>query len=415
MQLSIIIINYNVKYFLEQCLFSVIKAMKKIDAEIIVIDNNSTDGSFDFFAKRFSEVNFIWNKTNSGFAKANNQALKIAKGAYILFLNPDTIIPEDCLIKCISFVRSKKNNIALGIKMLDGSGNFLKESKRAFPSPSTSFFKLSGLSKLFPHSKTFAKYHLGYLSENKNHEVDVLAGAFMMVPKKIIEKTGGFDEDFFMYGEDIDLSYRIQKAGFQNYYFAESSIIHFKGESTKKGSLNYVRIFYTAMSVFVKKHYGSRQAGLFSFFIHIAIFMRAGLAAGSRLLKRKWKAENDTRKSNDKYSILIIGNESEYLKAKNLLSHSQMKNESYSRIAIQKESVLENFGLINQIQNILKSIAVKEIIFCEGELSFKRIIESISQIPTQINIQIFSEGSHAIIGSNDKDIPGNFIDLTVPD
>ena len=169
------------------------------------------------------------------------------------------------------------------------------------------------------------------------------------------------------------------------------------------------------MSVFVKKHYGSRQAGIFSFFIHIAIFMRAGLAAGSRLLKRKWKAENDTRKSNDKYSILIIGNESEYLKAKNLLSHSQMKNESYSRIAIQKESVLENFGLINQIQNIRKSIAVKEIIFCEGELSFKRIIETISQIQTQINIQIFSEGSHAIIGSNDKDIPGNFIDLTVPD
>ncbi len=389
--------------------------MKKIDAEIIVIDNNSTDGSFDFFEKRFSEVNFIWNKSNSGFAKANNQALKIAKGAYILFLNPDTIIPEDCLIKCISFVDSKKNNIALGIKMLDGSGNFLKESKRAFPSPSTSFFKLSGLSKLFPQSKTFAKYHLGFLNENKNHEVDVLAGAFMMIPKKILEKTGGFDEDFFMYGEDIDLSYRIQKAGFQNYYFAESSIIHFKGESTKKGTLNYVRMFYTAMSVFVKKHYGSRQAGLFSFFIHIAIFMRAGVAAGSRLLKRKYKAENDARKANDKYSILIIGNESEFLKAKKLLAHSQRKNESYSRIAIQKESVLENFGLINQIQNILKSIAVKEIIFCEGELSFKRIIETISQIPTQINIQIFAEGSHAIIGSNDKDIPGNFIDLTVPD
>lgn len=269
--------------------------MKNIDGEIIVIDNNSTDGSFEFFENRFSEVNFMWNKTNPGFAKANNQALKIANGEQVLFLNPDTIVPEDCFEKCISFINSKNNNCALGIKMIDGSGSFLKESKRAFPSPSTSFYKLSGLSKLFPHSKTFAKYHLGYLNENENHEVDVLAGAFMMIPKKVLDKVGCFDEDFFMYGEDIDLSFRIQKAGFKNYYFAESSIIHFKGESTKKGSLNYVKIFYKAMSVFVKKHYGGKQSGLFSFFIHIAIFMRASLAVGSRLFRRKWKDENESR------------------------------------------------------------------------------------------------------------------------
>lgn len=389
------------------------KAMKNIDGEIIVIDNNSVDGSFEFFENRFLSVNFIWNKTNSGFAKANNQALKIAKGEYILFINPDTIVAEDCFEKCISFIKSKNNNCALGIKMIDGSGNFLKESKRAFPSPSTSFYKLSGLSKLFPHSKTFSKYHLGYLSENKNHEVDVLAGAFMMIPKRILDIVGGFDEEFFMYGEDIDLSFRIQKAGFKNYYFAESSIIHFKGESTKKGSLNYVKIFYKAMSIFVKKHYGGKQAGLFSFFIHIAILMRAALAAASRLFRRKWKDEKEPRKAADKNSFLIVGNESEFLKAKNLLARSGRKNESYIRIAVQKESDLNPMGLLNKIQNILKSISVDEIIFCEGELSFKKIIETIPQIPKQVNIQIFSEGSHAIIGNNNKDFAENFIDQPV--
>ena len=233
----------------------------------------------------FPGVNFIWNTENEGFAKANNKALKLASGNYILFLNPDTIVPEDCFEKCISFIKSKDDSGALGIKMIDGSGKFLKESKRAFPSPMTSLFKLSGLTRLFPKSKVFSKYHLGFLDENISHEVDVLAGAFMMIPKKILDTTGTFDESFFMYGEDIDLSYRIQKAGYKNYYFAESSIIHFKGESTKKGSLNYVKIFYKAMSVFAKKHYGGTKAGIFNLLIQIAIFLRAGLAATARFLK----------------------------------------------------------------------------------------------------------------------------------
>ena len=253
--------------------------MKNIDGEIIVVDNNSADGSFDFFKNRFREIRFIWNKTNVGFAKANNQALQMAKGDYILFLNPDTILPEDCFEKTIAFIKSKNDEAALGIKMIDGSGKFLKESKRAFPSPVTSFYKLAGLSKIFPHSKIFAKYHLGNLPNNKNHEVDVLAGAFMMIPKKILEQTGGFDEQFFMYGEDIDLSYRIQKAGFKNFYFAETCLIHFKGESTKKGSINYVKMFYKAMSIFVKKHYGQNRAGLFSFFLNTSIYARASLSA----------------------------------------------------------------------------------------------------------------------------------------
>ena len=285
MDLSVIIVNYNAKYFLEYCLCSIRKAMKNLKGEIFVVDNNSTDDSRDFLCNKYPWVNFIWNTKNEGFAKANNKALQKVSGEYILFLNPDTIVAEDCFEKCISFIHSKNNLVACGIKMIDGSGKFLKESKRAFPSPMTSLYKLSGLTKIFPKSKIFSKYHLGYLDENENHEVDVLAGAFMMIPKQILDEVGGFDESFFMYGEDIDLSFRIQKAGYKNFYFAGASIIHFKGESTKKGSLNYVKMFHKAMSVFAKKHYGGTKAGIFNFFIQIAIYLRAGLSAITRFLK----------------------------------------------------------------------------------------------------------------------------------
>ncbi len=286
MRLSVIIVNYNVKYFLEQCLYSVQRACANMEAEIIVVDNCSTDGSREFLRPAFPAVNFIWNSSNEGFAKANNQAIAAATGEYILFLNPDTLVPEDCFEKCIQYLHSREKAGALGIKMIDGSGRFLKESKRAFPSPLTSLYKLSGLSVLFPSSKTFSRYHLGHLSADENHEIDVLAGAFMMMPRNILTEIGNFDETFFMYGEDVDLSYRIQKAGYRNFYFAESCIIHFKGESTRRGSMNYVRMFYTAMSLFVKKHYSGSKAKLFIFLIQIGILARAFLAATGNLLKR---------------------------------------------------------------------------------------------------------------------------------
>ncbi|MCO6498591.1 MAG: glycosyltransferase [Chitinophagaceae bacterium] len=259
--------------------------MAGIDGEVIVVDNNSSDGSREFFEGRFPGVKFIFNEENTGFAKANNQALEIAKGKYILFLNPDTLVPEDCFSKCIGFLESKDTAGALGVKMLDGSGRFLKESKRSFPDPKTSLYKLMGLTKLFPKSKEFARYYLGHLNENETNEVDVLAGAFMMIPKKVLDITGGFDEDFFMYGEDIDLSYRIQKAGFKNYYFPETTIIHFKGESTQKGSLDYVKMFYKAMSIFANKHYGGSRSGVFNFFIQTGIFLRGILSGFKRLLR----------------------------------------------------------------------------------------------------------------------------------
>jgi O-antigen biosynthesis protein len=264
-----------------------------LPGEIIVVDNSSADKSLEYLVPKFPAVWFIANNENLGFARACNQGLKVASGKYILFLNPDTIVPEDCFRKCIAFIEQQPDAGALGIKMLDGSGRFLKESKRAFPSPMTSLYKLFGLAKLFPHSRVFSKYHLGHLDENENNEIDVLAGAFMMIKKEVLDKVGSFDETFFMYGEDVDLSYRIQKATctgiggqYKNYYFAGSSIIHFKGESTRKGSMNYVRMFYNAMSIFVRKHYGGSRAGIFNVLIHIAIWFRAGLTAIGSFVRR---------------------------------------------------------------------------------------------------------------------------------
>jgi GT2 family glycosyltransferase len=380
---------------LEQCLFSVIKAVKNINAEIFVVDNASTDASFDFLKNRFPEVNFTWNKSNVGFAKANNQALKIAQGEYILFLNPDTIVPEDCFEKCIAFINSKKNDCALGIKMIDGSARFLKESKRAFPSPITSFFKISGMSILFPKSKTFSKYHLANLSENENHPVDVLSGAFMMIPKKILDITGGFDEQFFMYGEDIDLSFRIQKAGFTNYYFAQSDILHFKGESTKKATLNYVKMFYKAMSIFVKKHYG-KSAGIFTFFIQLAIFLRASLSAIGRVIKPVIQI-NFFRKNSTEY--LIVGSDDEINNAKKYLNFIEENIKKLHPIPIELESRTNARDILNKIENFASIGSVLQIVFCEGHLSYKNILEISAQIRKPVNIHLFSQGSHAIISS----------------
>ena len=293
MKLSIILVNYNVKYFLEQCLCSVQAALTGISGEIFVVDNASQDGSRSYLEPAFPDVKFIWNDENRGFAKANNQALQLASGDYVLFLNPDTLVPEDCFSKCIAFLEAHPDAGALGIRMLDGKGQFLPESKRSFPSPLISFYKLSGLAALFPRSRTFARYHLGHLPEQKEHEVDVLAGAFMLVRKEVLNQTGGFDESFFMYGEDIDLSYRMQQTinpatghRYRNYYFSQSSIIHFKGESTRKGSLNYVRMFYQAMSLFVQKHYPASQAGAFSLLIKMAIWFRALLSVAKQFVQR---------------------------------------------------------------------------------------------------------------------------------
>lgn len=283
MKLSIIIVNYNVRYFLEQCLVSVLRATATIDAEVFVVDNESKDDSVEMVQTLFPAVKIIANKKNVGFSKANNQAISIAKGEYILLLNPDTVVEEDTFEKCIAFMDKHQIAGGLGVKMIDGNGVFLPESKRGLPTPSVSFYKIFGLSSLFPKSKTFAKYHLGYLNTNETNEIEILSGAFMWMRKSVLDEIGYLDESFFMYGEDIDLSYRIILAGYKNYYFPEAKIIHYKGESTKKGSLNYVFVFYSAMIIFSKKHF-AQKAKAFSFFINIAIYLRALMAIIVRFL-----------------------------------------------------------------------------------------------------------------------------------
>lgn len=225
--------------------------------------------------QKYPTVKLICNDENVGFARANNQAIRQSAGEYVLLLNPDTLVQEDTFEKIISFMDAHPEGGGLGVKMIDGKGNFLPESKRGLPTPWVAFYKIFGLSRLFPKSKTFGRYHLTFLDREKIHEVDVLSGAFMLLRKTTLEKSGLLDEDYFMYGEDIDLSFCITKAGYKNYYFPETTIIHYKGESTKKTSINYVIIFYKAMLIFARKHFSTRYAALLGFFIHMAVYFRA--------------------------------------------------------------------------------------------------------------------------------------------
>jgi Predicted glycosyltransferases len=501
----------------------VIKAVDKIEAEVFVVDNHSSDGSREYFSNKFSRVKFIWNDRNSGFAKANNLAEKLASGKYILFLNPDTIVAEDCFEKCISFFESHPEAGALGIKMLDGSGRFLKESKRSFPSPLTSLYKLSGVARLFPDSKVFAKYHLGHLDPNQNHEVDVLAGAFFMLPKKVIKSTGNFDETYFMYGEDIDLSYRIRKAGYKNYYYAGVSVIHFKGESTKKGSLNYIKMFYKAMSIFAHKHYGGTKAGFYNFMIQAGILLRAFISAIAKFMrwigmpvidaavillcfwtvKAVWNLyiksevnystnllliafpvftfvflaasyfsglyDTDYKQSRlnkstliaffmllSGYSLLpetlrfsrgilvfgsllayllmsvirkalvslrvidsknedeehrqtiVVGTEKDFDDVHLLMQSAGIDKRVLGRIDV--NGVTGNaIGNLGQITQLLASYPIKEIIFCEGKLSFKKIIGLVEQMPKHVRIKFHASGAESIIGSDSRYTSGKFV------
>ncbi len=289
MDLTVVIVNYNVKFFLEQCLHSVLKASKNLQVEVIVVDNNSTDGSVPFITEKFKSIQVIANKENTGFSKANNQAINVAKGRYILLLNPDTIVEEKTFTEVVRFMDKTPDAGGLGVKMIDGKGNFLPESKRGLPTPTTAFYKIFGLSALFPYSKKFNKYYLGYLPNDEIHAVDVLSGAFMLLRKTVIDRIGMLDESFFMYGEDIDLSYRITQSGYKNYYFPNTTIIHYKGESTKKQSINYVIVFYKAMLIFAKKHF-SRGLGsrLLLFCISIAVYFRAFIAIVNRYITKQF-------------------------------------------------------------------------------------------------------------------------------
>lgn len=400
-KLSVIIVNYNVRYFLEHCLNAVRKACKNIEAEIFVVDNASTDGSREFLEGRFSNVTFIWNETNLGFSKANNLALALTKGDYVLFLNPDTIVAEDSFEKCIDYFATHADCGAMGVHMIDGAGNFLKESKRSFPEPMTSFYKMTGLCNLFPASKTFAKYYAGHLPENKTASVEVLSGAYMMISRKILNRTGGFDEQYFMYGEDIDLSYRIKKTGFKNIYFADTTIIHFKGESTQKNTAEYTSHFYGAMKLFVKKHYHESKL------TQSAMYAAIGFGKFLANVKRKIKnAVSLSSNNNHDYSLLIAAGQEKFNQMIQLLKFSKKSFVICGRIIANENDIAPATCTLNNVKEIIKKEKIKYVLFCQGDLTYASIINQFKLLNKSALFLIHSLHCNAIIGSNNKDKSG---------
>lgn len=391
MKLSIVIVNYNVRYFLHQCLQSVQAALKGIEAEVFVVDNCSQDDSVAMVQSEFPWVKLIANRDNPGFAKANNQAIVQSKGDYVLLLNPDTVVAEDAFQLALDFMDTHPDCGGLGVKMTDGKGRFLPESKRGLPTPWVAFCKIFGWSSLFPNSRLFGRYHLGFLSEHDTHPVDVLAGAFMMMPRHVIDKVGMLDEQFFMYGEDIDLSYRISLGGFQNYYFPASRILHYKGESTKKGSLNYVKVFYKAMIIFAQKHYSRSRSVWFTWLIHCAICFRAGLSAiGIAFRKIRYGLQSTYRKLigyQRKVCCLLIVSEARQSAALECWKFAM------DSLACECSTCLVAHS-ISQAESLLANQCFDEVVFDSESLKYGemiRFMERHNQSPTDYKIMHLNE------------------------
>jgi GT2 family glycosyltransferase len=408
MLLSIVIVNHNVRYFVEQCLHSIRRASEGIEHEVVVVDNASDDGSRQYLKARSPRTRFIWNETNLGFAKANNQGMKATSGRYILFLNPDTLLSEGCLRGCLRHLEENPGTGAVGVRMIDGAGRFLKESKRGFPTPAAALFKLFGLSALFPSSPFFSRYHMGQLDPMKDHPTDVLSGAFIMVRRHVIERVGGFDEDFFMYGEDIDLSYRILKSGFGNRYLASHPIIHFKGESTEKENLEYVRMFYNAMAVFARKHYGKGRAGLLSAMLHAGIWLRASLSAlglGYRryllpalaILRGRSDSPDRDRDFVPTHTLVagsLVGTE----RVRSILSRNGIEPRSTARIDLggdEKADISNEEG----IRNLLERMKVKELVVCPDYLSYEEAMRLLPMAPPKVKVVFSGNGTESMVGS----------------
>ena len=295
LKLSVIIVNYNVKYYLDQCIRSVLRAFEEMNtpAEIIVVDNHSADGSVDYLEKRYPQmlypmVRFVRSAHNLGFARANNIAIRQSRGEYVLLLNPDTIVGEDALKASVDFMDAHEDAGAVGVRMLGAQGRRAMESRRGLPTPMVSFFKMLGFCNRWPHHRLFGKYYMGYLPWDEPCQIEVVSGAYCMLRRKALDEVGLLDEDFFMYGEDIDLSYRVLKGGYHNYYLPVD-ILHYKGESTQKSSFRYVHVFYEAMLIFFRKHY-SGMTFLLSLPIKTAIYAKALMALVGMLSERMRKS-----------------------------------------------------------------------------------------------------------------------------
>ncbi|MBC7606535.1 MAG: glycosyltransferase family 2 protein [Burkholderiales bacterium] len=382
MKLTVVILNYNVRYFLEQCVLSVQKALQNIDGEIIVVDNHSSDGSSAMIRERFPKVRLIENQENLGFPKGNNIGVANALGEYLCILNPDTVVAEDTFEKVLDFAETKLHLGIVGCKLIDGTGNFLPESKRGIPTPWVAFTKISGLYKMAP---MFRKYYAQHLRENETGKVDILVGAFMVLKRELYLAVGGFDEDCFMYSDDIDLSYRILKIGKSNYYFHETAVIHYKGESTVKDEM-YMKRFREAMHFFYKKHFKV------SFFFDI--FMKMGIFFFS--IVKKNQAVGNSRKI-EKY-LLISLEENLRIKVENLLGKKVQRLDAATK------------NSINSLTEGSKQHV--EMIFDNNHLSFKFIIESMEALKNLgLTFKILPQNASFTIGSNNSNDKGEVVQI----
>ncbi|AIJ38239.1 glycosyltransferase family 2 protein [Flavobacterium psychrophilum] len=381
MQLSVIILNYNVRYFLELCVLSVQKSLKNIDAEIIVIDNNSSDDSCKMMKQRFPQVKLIENKENSGFPKGNNIGVAQAKGKYICILNPDTVVSEDTFAKTLAFAESQKNLGIVGCKLIDGTGNFLPESKRGVPTPFVAFTKIFGLYKF---SNYFGKYYAQHLSENKTGKVDILVGAFMIMKRELYLEVGGFDEKCFMYSDDIDLSYMVLQKGKSNYYFHQTTVIHYKGESTIKDE-TYMKRFQEAMNFFYKKHF---KVSLF-----FSLFMKTGIVVFSfiKMFQGKQKAR--------------IAPKSYVLISDNKLIKVKLQTELKKDVFLVGKDIFN----INYSQNFTNKQPL-EFIFDNNYINFKDIMQ-LMQLKEykKHTFKILPQTTDYLIGSNSSNDRGGVI------
>jgi GT2 family glycosyltransferase len=380
MQISVVILNYNVRFFLEQCVTSVEKALQNIEGEIIVVDNNSPDDSCAMMKQRFPHIKLIENKENSGFPKGNNMGVAEAKGEYLCILNPDTVVAEDTFEKLLAFTKTKTDLGIVGCKLVDGTGHFLPESKRGVPTPFVAITKMSGIYKLFPKIAAFGKYYAQHLSENQTGKVEVLVGAFMFMKLDFYRELGGFDEAFFMYGEDIDLSYRSIKSGKSNYYFSETSVIHYKGESTVK-DIKYLQSFQSAMELFYKKHF--KVSIVFKSFMNFGAFVFSTI---------KMNQTSGSIKKIDRY-FLLSNSQNQKVKVENLLG---------------KKVTLVTTSLKNDLNSPTDQNA--EIIFDTDGWSFKAIIDFMeSHQSKRVTFKILHNNSTFIIGSNSSNDRGEVI------
>ncbi|PWB26103.1 glycosyltransferase family 2 protein [Flavobacterium sp. HTF] len=386
MQLSVIILNYNVRYFLEQCVLSVQEALSAIDSEIIVIDNNSSDNSCLMMKERFPNIKLIQNNENFGFPKGNNTGVALARGKYICILNPDTVVAEDTFSKILAFAERQTSLGIIGCKLIDGTGKFLPESKRGVPTPWVSFTKIFGLYKIFPKWKLFNQYYAQHISENETGNVAILVGAFMFMQRDLYIELGGFDEDCFMYADDIDLSYRALLKQKKNYYFHEATVLHYKGESTIKDE-KYMKRFQEAMTFFYQKHF--RESLFFSIFIKIGILFFSFVKMFQGKTKDKPLPESYVFYSSD--SKL-------YEKLSSILKNKVV-------IFDFKKEKMVNSSLISKGKHV-------EIILDNQYISFRNCIKIIETLKEKdITFKIFPKNANFIIGSNSRNDRGQTIKI----